>query len=160
MVERENKKHLKTTLFFLFSRKYNISDILEIKSDGKMNIKKYASIYSIFIGISMIGMWIMFYINDQIPELNSEPIRIGMHLTAEFTTAVLLIIGGIGLLKGWSKAIYIFHFSMGMLVYTLIQSPGYFAQQGDIGFVLMFAVFIILSLIFLIYSIKYPEEFS
>lgn len=125
-----------------------------------MNIKKYASIYSIFIGISMIGMWIMFYLNGQIPELNSEPIRIGMHLTAEFTTALLLIIGGIGLLKNWSKAIYIFQFSMGMLIYTLIQSPGYYAQRGDIIFVAMFAVFIILAIIFIIYSIKNPKDFQ
>lgn len=93
-----------------------------------MNIKKYASIYSLLIGISMIGIWIMFYINNQIPELNSEPIRIGMHLSAEFTTAVLFIIGGIGLLKKWDKTIHDFQFSMVMLVYTLIQSLGCFAQ--------------------------------
>lgn len=125
-----------------------------------MNVKKYASIYSIFIGISMIGMWIMFYVNEQIPELNSEPIRIGMHLTAEFTTAVLLIGSGIGFLKNWSKAIYIFQFSMGMLIYTLIQSPGYFAQQGEISFVGMFAMFISLTLVSLIYSIKNPKDFA
>ncbi|MFW5927713.1 MAG: hypothetical protein ACOCSL_00825 [Thermoplasmatota archaeon] len=125
-----------------------------------MNIKKYTSIYYIFIGIPMIGMWIMFYINGQIPELNSEPVRIGMHLTAEFTTALMLILSGIALLKNWSKAIYIFQFSMGMLIYTLIQSPGYFAQQGEISFVCMFAIFILLALIFLIYSIKNPRNFT
>ncbi|MFW6196790.1 MAG: hypothetical protein ACOC5D_05585 [Thermoplasmatota archaeon] len=108
----------------------------------------------------MIGMWIMFYINGQIPELNSEPVRIGMHLTAEFTTAVMLILSGIALLKNWSKAIYIFQFSMGMLIYTLIQSPGYFTQQGEISFVGMFAIFILLALIFLIYSIKNPRNFT
>jgi len=124
-----------------------------------MNIKKYASIYSLFIGISMIVMWTMFYINGQILELSSEPIRIGMHLTAEFTTAVMLIIGGIGLLNDWSKAIDIYQFSMGMLIYTLIQSPGYFAQQGDFSFVGMFGIFMLLALIFLIYSFKNRDEF-
>ncbi|MFP4050898.1 MAG: hypothetical protein ACLFVB_04065 [Thermoplasmata archaeon] len=64
----------------------------------------------------MIGMWIMFYINGQIPELNLESIRNGMRITAEFTTAVLLILSGIALLKNWSKAIYTFQFSMGMLI--------------------------------------------
>lgn len=103
----------------------------------------------------MIGMWIMFYINGQIPELNSELIRIGMHLTAEFTTAVLLVISGIGLQKKWSKALYLSVLDS-MLVCTLIQSPGYFAKQGDIGFVFMFVVFVILALIFVIYSMKYP----
>ncbi len=124
-----------------------------------MNIKKYASIYSMFIGISMIVMWTMFYINGQIPELSSEPIQIGMHLTAEFTTSVMLIIGGIGLLNNWSKAIYIFQFSMGMLIYTLIQSPGYFAQQGYLSFMGMFGIFMLLALIFLIYSFKNTDDF-
>ncbi|GAI87843.1 unnamed protein product, partial [marine sediment metagenome] len=35
--------------------------------------------------------------------------------------------------------------SMGMLIYTLIVSPGYYIQSGDFIFVAMFAVYIIIA---------------
>jgi hypothetical protein len=42
----------------------------------------------------------------------------------------------------------IYFVSMGMLLYTLIVSPEYYNQRGNIGFVVMFAVFFALSVIF------------
>lgn len=72
-----------------------------------MKLRRFAAIYGIFMGISMIGMWVMFYLNGQIPELKTKPIEIGLHLSAEFTTAVLLLFSGIGLLfgKGWAGSL-------------------------------------------------------
>jgi len=126
----------------------------------KMNMKKIASAYSIFIGLSMFGMWTMFWILGEIPELETEPIRIVMHLAAEFATAVLLIVGGIALLRSWKYGINLFQFSMGMLIYTLIQSPGYFAEQGEFVFVLMFAVFLLVAVFFVAISVRSPESFG
>lgn len=113
-------------------------------------MKKISAFYSILMGICMIGMWIMFYISDSIPEIQTKPIELGMHILAEIITAVLLIIGGFSVLinKRWGNPIYLL--SMGMLFYTLIMSPGYFVQQGDIGFAIMFAVFILLAIMFTI----------
>ena len=37
---------------------------------------KFAAIYSIIVGVGMIGQWMMSYINKQIIELKTEPIRI------------------------------------------------------------------------------------
>ncbi len=112
-----------------------------------MKLKRLAAVYAIFMGISMIGLWAMFYFNGQIPELKTKPIEIGLHLLAELTTAILLMVSGIGMLteKGWAYSIYMF--ATGMLVYTMIQSPGYFLQSGDIPIVIMFGVFIILAII-------------
>ncbi len=126
----------------------------------KMNMKKIASAYSIFIGLSMFGMWSMFWIMGEIPELETEPIRIVMHIAAEFATAVLLIVGGIALLRSWKYGINLFQFSMGMLIYTLIQSPGYFAEQGEFVFVLMFAVFLLVAVFFVAISVRSPESFG
>jgi len=117
-------------------------------------MKKASAIFSIAVGISMVLMWIMFYITGSIPELETEPARIGMHLSAEFITAIALIIAGWGLLtrKSWARPIYFL--ATGALIYTMIQSPGYFMQSGETGFVAMFAVFIILAVIFLVRMIK------
>ena len=119
---------------------------------------KIASAYSIFVGLSIFGLWTMLWILGEIPELETEPIRIGMHLVAEFVTAVLLIVGGVALLKSWKYGINLFQVSMGMLIYTLIQSPGYFAEQGEFAFVVMFAIFLLIAGTLLVWSLKKPEE--
>ena len=113
-------------------------------------IRKTAAIFSIFVGVSMIGMWLMFYFTNSIPELATEPARITMHLAAEFVTAITLILGGWGLikLKTWGEQLYLL--ATGALIYTMIQSPGYFLQTGESGFVVMFAVLMILALVILV----------
>ncbi len=115
---------------------------------------KAAAVFSIVVGISMILMWMMFYLTGSIPELESEPARIAMHLLAEFATALALIIAGWGLLKAKTWGVNIYLLATGALLYTMIQSPGYFVQSGETGFVVMFSVLIILALFFLVQVLK------
>ena len=84
-----------------------------------MKIKTMAAIYSILIGVSIIGMWTILYITGSIPEFDTEPMRIGMHLVAEIATGIILILGAYGLLnnKRWGYNVDLI--SMGMLIYTL-----------------------------------------
>ncbi|MHA2065595.1 MAG: hypothetical protein ACXABY_14565 [Candidatus Thorarchaeota archaeon] len=115
-----------------------------------MNFTKIATIYSFIIGIAMIAMWTIFLLTGQVPELQTEPARIIMHLAAEFTTAFVLIIGGYGLLTNRTWGVRFHQFSLGMLMYTLIVSPGYYLQLGDIAMVGMFGTMFLLTLIVLI----------
>jgi len=117
-------------------------------------LRKSAAIYSIMVGISMFMMWIMFYLLGAIPELATEPAKILLHIFAELATATALISAGFGLLKlkPWSHQLYLL--STGALIYTLIQSPGYFLQNSELGFVVMFAMLLILALVLLVNMIK------
>ena len=117
-------------------------------------MKKAAAIYSILVGISMLGMWTMFYATGSIPELETEPARIYMHLAAEAATALALLAAGAGLLaqKKWGLPVYFL--ATGALLYTLIQSPGYYLHLGEAGFVLMFALLLALTLLLLAKVLK------
>jgi hypothetical protein len=106
----------------------------------------FAAIFSIIIGVGMIAQWSLFYFSKQIPELETEPIRIGFHIVSEMVTAVLLIFGGIGLLTQLAFGRDVYLISMGMLFYTAIISPGYFAQKGQWAWMAMFLVILILGL--------------
>ena len=106
----------------------------------------------------MIGMWSMFLNTGQVPELPTEPARIIRHLAAEFSTAFVLIIGGYGLLTKKNWGIRFHQFSLGMLMYTLIVSPGYYLQLGDIAMVGMFGTMLILTLIILILTFLKSDE--
>ncbi len=107
----------------------------------------FAAVYAIVVGAGMIGQWLFFLASGQVPELVTEPLRIRFHLAAEFATALALLTGGIALLthQAWSQWFY--PLAIGMLLYTVIVSPGYFAQKGQWPFVGMFAVLLILALV-------------
>lgn len=95
--------------------------------------------YAILVGSLMIAQWTISILSGGVPEFQTEPWRIGFHLAAEFSTALLLVMGGVATLKSltWGKQILLV--SLGMVIYSEIVSPGYFAQQSQWAFVAMFA---------------------
>jgi hypothetical protein len=105
----------------------------------------FASVFAILVGLGMIAQWVTSYVSKQIPELKTEPIRIGFHIAAEMVTALALILGGIGLFiaQPWAGTLY--PLAIGMLIYTAIVSPGYFAQKGNRIWVLIFGVLVALA---------------
>lgn len=106
----------------------------------------FPAVFALVIGFAMIAQWTALYISKQIPEIATEPIRITFHIAGEMGTAVCLIVGGIGLLIHAAWAVPLFLVAMGMLFYTAVVSPGYFAQQGNWVWVLIFAVMIVVGI--------------
>jgi hypothetical protein len=108
---------------------------------------KFSSTFGLIVGFGMCAMWSFFLASGHVPELDSEPFRIAFHLAAEFSTALGLIVASLGLFlkKGWAgKAFLVF---AGMLTYSVIVSPGYYAQLGNWAFVAMFGVLLVLDLL-------------
>ena len=110
----------------------------------------FAAVFALVVGVGMIGQWVLFLATGQVPELETEPLRIRFHLAAEFTTALALLVGGSALLtdQTWGRWFYLL--AAGMLLYTVIVSPGYFAEKGQWAFVGMFAVVLLLALVSII----------
>lgn len=106
----------------------------------------FPSIFAIVVGVGMVGMWSVSYFSNQIPELETEPLRIKFHLVGEFVTAISLLIAGIGMIlnQDWARSVYLV--AAGMLIYTVIVSPGYFAQRGQWAYIGMFAILLLLAL--------------
>lgn len=119
-----------------------------------MSYPKSSAVYALVVGIMMVAMWTFFIAAAQVPELDSRPVEILFHLVVEFTTAAVLIAAGVATLRQrrWGVALQLFAF--GMLVYTLMLSPGYYAQLGQMGFVVMFAALFVLTLLFLCLSVR------
>jgi hypothetical protein len=106
-----------------------------------------AAVYAIIVGLGMIAQWSISHATGKIPELRTEPIRIRFHIAGEMATALSLVAGGIGLLasQGWASSLYLV--AMGMLFYTAVVSPGYFAQKGKWTWLAVFAVLITLGVL-------------
>jgi hypothetical protein len=107
----------------------------------------FPAVFAIVVGFGMIAMWTGSYFSKQIPELEDEPIRIKFHLAAELITALLLAAAGFALFLNLDWAVYAYLIAIGMLFYTVVVSPGYFAQKGQWGYVVMFAVILILGMV-------------
>lgn len=119
-----------------------------------MKYSKASSIFALIVGMMMLFMWVFFIVAGLVPEFETRPAEIILHLIAELTTAAVLITAGLITLKGFACGKWLYPFSIGMLMYTLIVSPGYYLQSGDYTFVAMFAVLFILSIMFLSIHLK------
>jgi hypothetical protein len=105
------------------------------------------SAVAIAIGVAMIAQWAVSLARGRVPELETRPIEIRLHLLAEFATAAVLVAGGAAMIAGASVAAPMTLFGFGMLTYTAIVSPGYFLDRGERGPVVMFVVVILLALV-------------
>jgi hypothetical protein len=103
--------------------------------------------YCMAVGALMAIQWLFFLATGNVPELETEPLAIGFHLAAELATATALILAGVALLRHASRALPAGMLALGMLIYTVINSAGYFAEQGMWGMVAMFGVLLILTLL-------------
>ncbi|MFX1309149.1 MAG: hypothetical protein ACFE9M_06925 [Promethearchaeota archaeon] len=116
----------------------------------KIVIELIASVYTIIIGIAMLCMWLLLLIKREVPELNTKPTQIFFHLGAEFLTAVMLIIGGIGLLINQFWGLVIFFIAIGMAIYSTINAAGFYGQLKDWPMFIMLIVFTFVSLLIIL----------
>jgi hypothetical protein len=115
-----------------------------------MNREPIRAGYTILVGVAMLGLWGMFYATGQIPELTTAPYEIGYHLAAETLTALALVTAGVGLFRRHAWAWRLYPVALGMLLYTVINSAGYYAQLREIAMVGMFTVFTATTLLLII----------
>jgi hypothetical protein len=107
----------------------------------------------------MIAQWTFSIISGSVPEFQTEPWKISFHLAGEFSTAIMLIVGGMAVLRtaAWGRTILLI--GLGMVIYSEIVSPGYFAQLGQWPMVGLFIVLLggaILSVVLLLLKYETP----
>jgi len=106
-----------------------------------------ASIYTIIIGITMLGMWFLLLFKREVPDLKTKPTQIFFHLAAEFLTAVVLIVGGIGFIISQPWGLAIFFIAIGMAIYSTINAAGFYGQLKDWPMFIILIAFSIFSLL-------------
>jgi hypothetical protein len=102
-------------------------------------MRRYSIGFALAVGASIIAWWTVVFATGQVPELTGAPVQLAFHVAAEILTAVVLIAAGAGLAlrRPWGRAASLV--GLGMLLYTAVGSPGYFAQTGRWPMVALFA---------------------
>lgn len=111
-------------------------------------------VYSVLIGSLMIGFWVFALSKNLVPP-EEKPWSITFHVIAELSTAILLIVSGVGLWLGSEWARTLSPLALGLLLYAVVNSPGYYAQKNNMPMVAMFIVLIILTVAATIALVKF-----
>ena len=116
-----------------------------------MLLSVVSGIYSLIIGIGIIGLWLMLILTKQVPEIKTEPIAIGFHIIIENIMGILSLISGVILFIDLACGSLLFILSSGLVIYAVINSAGYYGQKKQWPFVSMFGVILIISSILVIF---------
>jgi hypothetical protein len=111
----------------------------------------FAAWYGIVVGALMLVQWAFLLFKRAVPELKIEPMRIGFHLGGEFVTAIGLIVAGVAVLGQLTWGSPVFLVAVGMVAYSEIVSPGYFAHKGQWAFVAVFMVLLALAVLAIVF---------
>ena len=129
-----------------------------------MRLRKTMAIYALIVGLAMIGVWIVLLVTGQDLRLQNElrtiPFEIGMAITSDMLTAIMLMVAGFGLIKNHNWAIKVFLLSMGFLFYSVVNAVGLYGQRGDLAFIIMFGAILMLAVTFTAFALQRRAEIN
>ena len=102
------------------------------------------AVYAIVVGVFMVGFWGALVATRK-AELDRRPWDMTFHLAAEFGTASLLILSGAGALFHFADVSVLAPVALGMLLYSVVNSPGFYAGRKNWPMVGLVAVLTLLS---------------
>lgn len=103
-----------------------------------------AAWYAIGVGVLMAVWWTLDLRGGALDRPDRARVELVLHLVAEFATAALLLVGGVVALRAGSPSSLLV--GLGMLLYTVVQSPGYFLARRETAPAVMFGVLVVATL--------------
>ncbi|QMS85650.1 hypothetical protein [Candidatus Xianfuyuplasma coldseepsis] len=107
----------------------------------------FSVVYGV-IGIGIIGLWIMLIGTNQVPEFETEPVGIVFHIIIEITMALFALVTAWLLYKSASLRFPILLLTNGLLMYSVVNSAGYYGDAQNYSMIALFAII----LAFVIYT--------
>src|SRR5690242_879302 len=99
------------------------------------------------LSVALFAMWGVLLIRHAVPELNEGRPSIRFHIGAELLAACGLLTSAVWLALADDTSARLFATaSFGAILYSTINSPGYYADQGNRAVVAMFAVLAVLTI--------------
>ncbi len=98
------------------------------------------ALYSLFLGIAILGMWGAILASSALPE---GPVELTFHLISETLMALAALASGILILRGRRYGKMTGVAAHGMVIYSVLNAAGYYAERGER---LLPALFILLML--------------
>ena len=107
------------------------------------DMRSGVGVYCVITGVFMVVWWTADIRRGVLMRPDRSRPEIMLHLAAELVTAALLVAGGALLSPGGNTGVALV--GLGALLYTVINSPGYFLARRERAPVVMFAVLLVLT---------------
>ncbi len=95
-------------------------------------MRKGAAIFSILMGLMMLGTWSYLILSNNYPAAATSPLETAYLLVAEFLTAAALIAAGYGFLTERRWGLPLILVALGELVYCTVRFAGELGQGGSV----------------------------
>jgi len=116
-------------------------------------MKRAAAIFSISMGVMIIGTWAFLFLLDQYPQARTLPLETGYLLVAEALTAGALIAAGYGILSNRPWAMSLILIALGELIYNTVRFAGELGQAGSLAGLAFFTAVGSAGLAFAVYLV-------
>ncbi|MCK9356468.1 MAG: hypothetical protein M0R22_04875 [Dehalococcoidia bacterium] len=114
-----------------------------------MRITRATALYCIISGALLLCLWATLFATGQVTDIAERPVAYAFHLTAEASTALLLILSGAAALRGATYARRLFYFAGGMLFIAAMGMLVFYIEDGYPPFIALGAVVVGLTVAFL-----------
>ena len=115
-----------------------------------MTLEIINGIYSITVGFSLIGFWLVIYLKKQLDSFIDDPFERLFHIIAELMISTLFLISGIVILTKQPWGIFLFMLTMGFLIYASINAIGIYGKKKIWWLTILLAVVALISTILVI----------
>lgn len=111
-------------------------------------MKKLIAIYSIILGCSVLILWMTILLIEGMPEGKWQQV---FHLTSEGIMALACLFSGFSSLRGSPLSDPCLIGSHAMVIYSVLNAAGYYAQNADPAMALLFVVLCFLSVLIIVF---------
>jgi hypothetical protein len=113
--------------------------------------QKAIALYSLVLGIAILGVWSVILIHGEIPEGRTA---FSFHLFSEILMALACMTAGILILKRHRFGRGVAIAAHAMVLYSVLNASGYYAQRGERMLPVIFVILFLISTISIIILIK------
>lgn len=99
--------------------------------------------YCVVVAVLMASWWVLEIRHGAMSRPDRSRAEIRLHVTGELLTAAALLLGGLWLIAGQDDLALV---GLGMLLYSVVVSPGYFVARHEVAPVAMFAVLTVMTM--------------
>ena len=116
-------------------------------------MNKAAAIFSILMGLMMLGTWAFLLLFNRFPAVRTVPLETGYLLAAELLTSAALMVAGYGVLVHWQWAPALLLVALGELIYCTVRFAGELGQGGSVAGLAFFTSVAVAALVFVVYLV-------
>ena len=119
--------------------------------------QRLISYYSIILGFGIAGLWMIILKNSEIQEGKTEMV---FHLLSEFLMAAICILSGFKLLMRHKSAVPVNIIGHSMIIYSVLNAAGYYAERGEILVMVIFLALLLISTTIIFYCMFHLIKIS